>query len=217
MAAKYDAPVDRESAYELLNGREAQAAKDAEELARREKAEAEAAKARKAQTADPAPKPARAPARRLAADARRGCHQHLHAHGVARAYEIRVPRAVRRTKALAACAESSPRLVRGRTRSRSRSLWSPSRRMPPCRFPRQCGRQRSCAWTRAASANWSRCAGAFPSRARHPSSPITCTRGAKRSIPSRDSATRSANGAASSWSRPSTRASICRAARPSNG
>jgi DNA helicase HerA-like ATPase len=60
VAAKYDTPLDRESAYELLNGREAQAAKAKEDLARREQAEAEAARARKA----PPPAPKRAPARK---------------------------------------------------------------------------------------------------------------------------------------------------------
>ncbi len=60
VAGKYDIPLDRESAYELLNGREAQAAKEADALARREKEEAEAAKARKAG----APAPRRAPGRR---------------------------------------------------------------------------------------------------------------------------------------------------------
>jgi len=59
VAVKYDAAIDRESAYELLSGREAQAAKDAEALAKREKAEAEAARARKSQISYPAPKPAR--------------------------------------------------------------------------------------------------------------------------------------------------------------
>src|SRR5690606_21879560 len=62
VAAKYDSALDRESAYEHLNDREAQAAKEAEALARREKDEAEAAKARKAAAA--APKTRRAPARR---------------------------------------------------------------------------------------------------------------------------------------------------------
>jgi len=62
VAARYDAALDRESAYEHLNAREAQAAKEAEALARREKDEAEAAKARKAAAA--APKTRRAPARR---------------------------------------------------------------------------------------------------------------------------------------------------------
>ncbi len=68
VAGKYDATVDRESAYELLSGRETQAAKDAAELAKREKAEAEAAKARRAQVAykpdNYAPKTTRAPARK---------------------------------------------------------------------------------------------------------------------------------------------------------
>jgi hypothetical protein len=64
VAIKYDAALDRESAYELLRGREAQAARDAEALARREKAEAEAARARREQTSNPSPNPARAPARR---------------------------------------------------------------------------------------------------------------------------------------------------------
>jgi uncharacterized protein len=64
VAAKYDAAVDRESAYELLNAREAQASKGAAQA----KAEAEAAKARRIQmTQKPdayASKPAKAPARR---------------------------------------------------------------------------------------------------------------------------------------------------------
>jgi DNA helicase HerA-like ATPase len=61
MAAKYDAAIDRESAYELLGSREAKAAKDAAEVARKEKAEAAAAKTRKATAPGPA---RRAPARR---------------------------------------------------------------------------------------------------------------------------------------------------------
>jgi DNA helicase HerA-like ATPase len=64
VAMKYDTPVDRESAYELLNGREAQAAKAKDELARREQAEAEAARARKAQPPAPAPAPKRSPVRK---------------------------------------------------------------------------------------------------------------------------------------------------------
>jgi DNA helicase HerA-like ATPase len=68
-AVKYDTTLDRESAYELLNGREAQAAKAKEELARNEKAEADAAKARKAQTSFPAPKPARRSARQTPTEA----------------------------------------------------------------------------------------------------------------------------------------------------
>jgi DNA helicase HerA-like ATPase len=62
VATKYDTPLDRESAYELLNGREAQAAKAKEDLARRERAEADAARARRAQP--PASAPKRAPARK---------------------------------------------------------------------------------------------------------------------------------------------------------
>jgi uncharacterized protein len=45
VAAKYDTTIDRESAYELLTGREAKAAKEATQA----KAEAEAVKARRAQ------------------------------------------------------------------------------------------------------------------------------------------------------------------------
>jgi DNA helicase HerA-like ATPase len=62
VATKYDTPLDRESAYELLNGREAHAAKAKQEMAKREQAEAEAARARK--TPPPAPAPKRAPARK---------------------------------------------------------------------------------------------------------------------------------------------------------
>ena len=70
---KYDAPIDRESAYEILTGREAQAAKEKDALKRAEAAAAEAAKARKeaakAAAASRAPAPAktataRAPAAR---------------------------------------------------------------------------------------------------------------------------------------------------------
>ncbi|HEY7799455.1 MAG TPA: helicase HerA-like domain-containing protein [Hyphomonadaceae bacterium] len=64
VAAKYDTPLDRESAYEHLNGREAQASRAKEELAKREQAEAEAARARKAAPPAPAPAPKRAPARK---------------------------------------------------------------------------------------------------------------------------------------------------------
>jgi len=63
VATTYDTALDRESAYELLNGREAQAAKAKAGLAKREQAEAEAARARKAQPT-PAPVPKRAPARK---------------------------------------------------------------------------------------------------------------------------------------------------------
>ncbi|MFZ4686814.1 MAG: helicase HerA-like domain-containing protein, partial [Hyphomonadaceae bacterium] len=60
---KYDTTVDRESAYEILTGREAQAAREKDALKRAEAAEAEAAKARrqaaKAATASRAPAPAR--------------------------------------------------------------------------------------------------------------------------------------------------------------
>jgi uncharacterized protein len=63
VAGKYDTAIDRESAYELLSGREAQAAKSATQA----KAEAEAAKARRAQAAYKpdayAPKAPRAPAK----------------------------------------------------------------------------------------------------------------------------------------------------------
>ena len=70
---KYDAPIDRESAYEILTGREAQAAKEKDALKRAEAAAAEAAKTRKeaakAAAASRAPAPAktstaRAPAAR---------------------------------------------------------------------------------------------------------------------------------------------------------
>ncbi len=47
VAMKYDMPIDRESAYEILTGREAHAAKEKDALKRAEAAEAEAAKARK--------------------------------------------------------------------------------------------------------------------------------------------------------------------------
>ncbi len=47
VALKYDAPIDRESAYEILTGREAQASKEKDALKRAEAAEAEAANARK--------------------------------------------------------------------------------------------------------------------------------------------------------------------------
>ena len=47
VAMKYDTPIDRESAYEILTGREAQAAKEKDALKRAEAAEAEAARARK--------------------------------------------------------------------------------------------------------------------------------------------------------------------------
>jgi DNA helicase HerA-like ATPase len=64
MALKYDATLDRESAYEVLNGREAASARDAEKLAAAQKAETEAAKARREaakaapRTTAAAPKPA---------------------------------------------------------------------------------------------------------------------------------------------------------------
>ena len=66
VAAKYDAVLDRESAYELLSGREAQASKAKSDLARAEKAEAEAVKARReaAAAAARAPTATRAPARK---------------------------------------------------------------------------------------------------------------------------------------------------------
>jgi hypothetical protein len=71
VAMKYDAAIDRESAYEILTGREAVAAREKDALARAEAAEAEAAKARKeavkaaaaARAAEPKPAP-RAPAPR---------------------------------------------------------------------------------------------------------------------------------------------------------
>ena len=47
VALKYDAVIDRESAYEILTGREAIAAKEKDALKRAEAAEAEAARARK--------------------------------------------------------------------------------------------------------------------------------------------------------------------------
>ncbi len=47
VAMKYDAAVDRESAYEILTGREATAAQEKSALAAQQKAEAEAAKARR--------------------------------------------------------------------------------------------------------------------------------------------------------------------------
>jgi hypothetical protein len=50
VAMKYDTAIDRESAYEILTGREARAAKEKEALKRAETAEAEAARARKEAT-----------------------------------------------------------------------------------------------------------------------------------------------------------------------
>jgi DNA helicase HerA-like ATPase len=50
VAMKYDTPIDRESAYEVLTGREAQAAREKEALKRAEAAEAEAIRARKEAT-----------------------------------------------------------------------------------------------------------------------------------------------------------------------
>jgi len=47
VSMKYDTTIDRESAYEILTGREAVAARKADELAKQQKAEAEAAKARR--------------------------------------------------------------------------------------------------------------------------------------------------------------------------
>jgi hypothetical protein len=47
VAMKYDSVIDRESAYEVLTGREAIAAKEKEALKRAETAEAEAARARR--------------------------------------------------------------------------------------------------------------------------------------------------------------------------
>ena len=55
VSMKYDATIDRESAYEILTGREAVAAKKADELAKQQKTEAEAAKARR-EAAKAAPK-----------------------------------------------------------------------------------------------------------------------------------------------------------------
>lgn len=71
VAAKYDTAIDRESAYEILTGREAVAAQEKAAVAQREQAEAEAAKARreatKAATAARAPAATRAPAKAPAA------------------------------------------------------------------------------------------------------------------------------------------------------
>ncbi len=47
VATKYDATIDRESAYEILTGREAIAAREKDALAKAQKAEAEAARARR--------------------------------------------------------------------------------------------------------------------------------------------------------------------------
>jgi DNA helicase HerA-like ATPase len=63
VAAKYDTTIDRESAYEMLMGREAKAEKDAAALAAREKAEAEATRARRGASVSAAKAP-RTPARR---------------------------------------------------------------------------------------------------------------------------------------------------------
>ena len=60
VAMKYDTVIDRESAYEILTGREEKAAKEKADMAALQKAEAEAAKARK-EAAKAAPKPAPAP------------------------------------------------------------------------------------------------------------------------------------------------------------
>ncbi|HOY76163.1 MAG TPA: DUF853 family protein [Hyphomonadaceae bacterium] len=60
VAMKYDTTIDRESAYEILTGREEKAAKEKAALAQQQKAEAEAAKARR-EAAKAAPKPAPAP------------------------------------------------------------------------------------------------------------------------------------------------------------
>lgn len=62
VAQKYDRPIDRESAYEILTGREAHAAKEKEALKRAEAAEAEAARARR--EAERAAAAARASAKR---------------------------------------------------------------------------------------------------------------------------------------------------------
>jgi DNA helicase HerA-like ATPase len=71
VATKYDTVIDRESAYEILTGREAVAAQEKAAVAQREQAEAEAAKARreatKAATAARAPAATRAPAKAPAA------------------------------------------------------------------------------------------------------------------------------------------------------
>jgi DNA helicase HerA-like ATPase len=50
VAIKYDTPIDRESAYEVLTGREAAAYREKEAVAQRERVEAEAAKARREAT-----------------------------------------------------------------------------------------------------------------------------------------------------------------------
>ena len=63
VAMKYDTPIDRESAYEVLERREAQAAKDKARAEQRERDEIEAAQARKSAAAAAA-SAKRAPARR---------------------------------------------------------------------------------------------------------------------------------------------------------
>jgi hypothetical protein len=66
---KYDTPIDRESAYEILTGREAQAAREKDALKRAEAAEAEAARARKQAAKEAAASRTTAPARTTAARA----------------------------------------------------------------------------------------------------------------------------------------------------
>ena len=82
VAMKYDTPVDRESAYEILTGREAQAAKEKDALKRAEAAEAEAARARKeAAAAARTQAPARAPATRAPATRKSTRHTPVEAAG----------------------------------------------------------------------------------------------------------------------------------------
>jgi DNA helicase HerA-like ATPase len=66
---KYDTPIDRESAYEILTGREAQAAREKDALKRAEAAEAEAARARKQAAKEAAASRTTATARTTAARA----------------------------------------------------------------------------------------------------------------------------------------------------
>ena len=66
VAMKYDTTIDRESAYEILTGREAVAARDKDALAKAQAAEAEAAKARKEALKAAAAARAAAPAPRAA-------------------------------------------------------------------------------------------------------------------------------------------------------
>ena len=92
VALKYDTPIDRESAYEILTGREAIAAKEKDALKRAEAAEAEAARARKEASQGCRRQPhagldtrvrrpvLRCPAQVHAPDPDRGGAEHLHAH-----------------------------------------------------------------------------------------------------------------------------------------